>query len=525
MSTLRIGDRSLDLSLGELLDEHGTPIDVRRQSLSVLVCLARSAGRVVSKEQIIEEVWNGAAVTDDSIVQCIGDIRRALGTAGKTNLITLPRRGYRLIVDNIVYDDFTSVDRKKISNFGTEMSVLQNAQPSIAVLPFIALSRDPDCTVIAEGISEDIITSLSRLSWLFVIARTSSFHYKGKQKDVREIAEELGVRYIIEGSLREIGSDLRLTTKLIDATNSRSLWVESYDCEVSDLFKMQDKITRNVTTSLHTQIQLTEGSLASRLATDIKRDPLPVWVQLSKAWSQVYQMTEASLEEARDVAEQCLIKYSDSSRAYQILSSALFHRAWMGFSQHAADDYSEALKFAERAVLHDPQNEYAHWILGLCRMVSGDHDRAMSTLEHSIYLNPNCSLAYGSLATAQNFAGFPALAIANNEFAIQTNPKDPSIYYRYAGLSLSYYLEERFDLAVSWARKAIAVKPVFAQVHLTLIASLTEAGMIKEACAAFNELKYIYPSVTLDLPKNLPFRQVSHRERLIASLQMAGLTC
>ena len=525
MSVLLVGDRLLDLSRRELLDERGKPIDLRNQSLNVLICLARGAGAVVSKEEIVEEVWKGIAVTDDSIVQCISEIRRALGEAGKSNLKTLPRRGYRLTVDGGQHDAQKIATQKQQDNPSTHAEIeavtLAPTRPSIAVLPFVTSSKAPDHDALAEGISEDIITALSRISWFFVIARTSSFSYTSRSIGVRDIAKELGVRYILEGSLRSVGTNLRVAVNLIDATSQTCIWAEKYDFMLSNLFETQDEICRKIVASLHTQIQLKEGSFQSFETTTPQRDPPPVWMQLNRAWSNVYQMTSASLKEACGIAKLCLDEHPNSSRAHQILASALFHQAWMGYSKHPLKDYADSLNAAEKAVSYNDRNEYAHWILGLCCMATGDHDRALFALKQSLYINPNCSLAYGSLATVQNYAGLPDLAISNNEYAIQINPRDPSIFYRFTGLALSNYLEDRLDVAITWARKAVAAKPSFLQAHLFLIASLAEAGMSKEASLALKDLKAIHPNTTLNEARELPFRQAADGEKLMKSLKLS----
>lgn len=524
---LFIGDRRLNLEKRELFDHLGNPIDLRRQSLDVLIYLARNAGSIVSRERIINKVWHDVAVTDDSLVQCISDIRRALGDAGKKNLRTLPRQGYRLTVDGalpaVFGDDDPGTPPIPDARPEPPSAPVFPERPSIAVLPFVNMSGDPAQDVFSEGICENIITALSRIRWFFVIARTSSFSYKAPSVDVREAARELGVRYVLTGSVRASKHVLRVTAKLVEANSGAHVWADNYDRELVEIFDVQDEITRNVVASLHTQIQLAEGSASGRGGKPENEESVPMWVQLNRAWSQVYKMKPDSLDEAAEVAGRCLVHAPNSSRASQILAAALFHRAWMGFSSMPSYDFRDSLLAAENAVLFDPQNEYAHWILGLCCMAEGDHDRAISALERAIAINPNCSLAFGSLATVQNYTGEPERALENNRLAIRSNPRDPSIFFRYTGLSLSHYLCSRFDKAVQWSRKAISAKPDFEQAHLILIASLVEAGRMDEAHRALRESRAKCPMITLEKARALPFRRADQLAGVVAALERAGL--
>jgi tetratricopeptide (TPR) repeat protein len=235
-----------------------------------------------------------------------------------------------------------------------------------------------------------------------------------------------------------------------------------------------------VVASTQTQIQLAEGAIAAEL----DRPSLPVWMLINRAWSLMYEMEEASLERSVELSEQAVALDPGNGRANQMLASALFHRGWMGFSLDVAADFERGRKFAERAVRRSPRNEYARWILGLLRLVAHEHDMAIAEMEQAIEINPNCSLAHGSLATALNFAGQPDAAIRNNEIAIRANPRDPSIFYRFTGLALSYLLIGRPREAAAWARKAIQLKPEFLQAHAVLLAALAEEGETEEAARA-----------------------------------------
>jgi adenylate cyclase len=392
-------------------------------------------------------------------------------------------------------------------------------KPSIAVLSFDNMSSDPEQDFFADGIAEDIITSLSRIEWFFVVARNSSFTYKGCSVDVQQVGRELGVRYVLEGSVRSASQRLRVTAQLIDAHTGTHIWAEKYDREMADIFEAQDEITRNVVASTQTQIQLAEGAAAA----DLDRPSLPVWALINRAWSLMYEMEDASLARSVELSEQAVALDPGSGRANQMLASALFHRGWMGFSDDVAADFERGRKFAERAVKSSPRNEYARWVLGLLRLVAQEHDMALAELEKAIEINPNCSLAYGSLATVLNFAGQPDAAIPNNEIAIRANPRDPSIFYRYTGLAISYLLIGRPREAAAWARKAIHAKPEFLQAHAVLLAALAEQGDTEAADRALAQCLAHRPNASVATLEALPFRRSEHRERLTRGALAAGL--
>jgi adenylate cyclase len=392
-------------------------------------------------------------------------------------------------------------------------------KPSIAVLPFDNMSPDPEQDYFADGIAEDIITALSRIEWFFVVARNSSFTYRGGGVDVQQIGRELGVRYVLEGSVRSAGQRLRVTAQLIDALSGNHVWAEKYDRDMADIFEVQDEITRSVVASTQTQIQLAEGAAAAEL----DRPALPVWTLINRAWSLMYEMEEASLARSVELAEQAVALDPGSGRANQMLASALFHRGWMDFSEAATADFERARKFAERAVKRSPINEYAHWILGLLCLVAHQHDMAVAEMERAIEINPNCSLAYGSLGTVLNYAGQPDAAILNNEIAIRANPRDPSIFYRFTGLAISYLLIGRPREAAAWARKAIHAKPEFLQAHAVLLAALAEEGESEAAARALAHCLAHRPDASVADLQALPFRLPEHRDRLIRGARVAGL--
>jgi adenylate cyclase len=393
-------------------------------------------------------------------------------------------------------------------------------KPSIAVLPFVYMSGDSEQEYFSDGITEDIITALSRSPWLFVISRNSSFTYRGKMVDVRQVSRELGARYILEGSVRKAGNRVRVTAQLIDGSTGNHVWAEKYDGELQDIFDFQDQITQQVVASLLTQIHMHGGENAER----VKRPDLVTWELLARGWKFYYKMTDESLEEAEKIFRRAVLNAPTSCDAHHLLAGVLFHQVWMG---HASDNeavISEAYKLAKTAIELDEYDEYAHWTLGLIQFIRGNRDIAIAELKRAIELNPNCSLAYGSLGTVLSFSGEPDESIRNNQIAIRSNPKDPSIFYRYSGIAMAHFSAGRFSEALQWALKSINRKPNWRIGHAVLASSLVQLNQLEKAKRVVDIYLENIPNETIsDLRKVLPFKKPDDAHRFEESLRKAGL--
>ncbi|MFQ5955229.1 MAG: adenylate/guanylate cyclase domain-containing protein [Kiloniellales bacterium] len=392
-------------------------------------------------------------------------------------------------------------------------------KPSIAVLPFVNMSGDPDQEYFGDGIAEDIITGLSRISALFVIARNSTFAYKGKAVDVKRIARDLGVRYVLEGSVRKAGERLRITAQLIDAPAGRHIWAERYDRRLVDMFDLQDEIARSVVATCQTQLDLSEGLFAESSA----RPDIRVWDLLSRAWRMMYRLTERSLREARHLAERAVELDPSSGRAHRVLAVIDYHLVWMGYTNDGRRTLESARKSAESAVRLDDGDEYAHWGKGLVHMACGEHEEAIGEFQRALEINPNCSLAYGSLGTVLAFAGRTEESIANIELAIRSNPRDPSIFFRFSGLAIANFVAGDYDAAIEWARKSVQRKPDWYQGHIVLAASFSRLGRIDEARQAVRKYLERFSDAGVSKLKSLPFKNDADRDALLDALRTAGL--
>ena len=421
--------------------------------------------------------------------------------------ITKPVRVYRVLTEPI--DAVSEIER----------TLELPEKPSIAVLPFVNMSGDPEQNYFSEGITEDIITALSRSPLLFVIARNSTFSYRGKPMDIRKVSKELGVRYILEGSVRKSGNRLRVTAQLIDVTLVKHVWAEKYDGELQDIFELQDQITQQVVASIPVQIQLDIGEKVNRL----DRPDVKTWDLLARGIKLFYEATKESLAAADTILRKALVSAPSSSDAHWLLAGVLIHQTFMGYSSDKNATSSEAYELARKAIALEDRNEYAHWVMGLVDLYRGNHDKAIAEYQRAIELNPNCSLAYGSLGTAFNYSGESDESIRNNESAIRSNPRDDSIFFRFTSIALAHYLAGRYREAEEWARRAVYRKPNWYMGHTVLAASLAQLNRLKEATETVDNYLQIFPHARISALKEHPFKNPNDSLRLEEGLRKAGL--
>ena len=375
-------------------------------------------------------------------------------------------------------------------------------KPSIAVLPFDNMSGDPDQEYFSDGITEDIITALSRSPWMFVIARNSSFSYRGKTIDVKIVSKELGVRYILEGSVRKAGNRIRVTAQLIDGIIGSHVWAEKYDGELEDIFDLQDQITQQVVATVQTQIHLYDGEKVA----SVEHPNVSTWEILARAWKLLYVLTKESFVSSEKILRRAVADDPTSCDAHLLLASALYHQVLMGYvSDNRNMILTEAHQIANLSVSINEKNENAHWVLGMVQHLRGNHDLAVAEFERAIEINPNCSLAYGCLGDVLSEGGDPDESIRNNEFAIRLNPMDPSIFFRYSGIAMAHFMAGRYLEASQWARKSVHRKPSWRGGHAVLASSLAQLNLFEEAKEA---VKYFL--------KYFPHETISDRQMLFA---------
>ena len=389
-------------------------------------------------------------------------------------------------------------------------------RPSIAVLPFANFSGDPEQEYFSDGITEDIITGLSKISGLLVVARNSSFVYKGKAENVQQVGQDLGVKHVLEGSVRKVGERVRITAQLVDAETGYHLWAERYDRELTDIFELQDEITGNIVAAL--EVKLTAGE--HEQVTHRYTENMEAYDLFLQARECRLIHTREAMAQARAMFEQAIAHDPDFAGAYAELSHLYlinWHHQW----SDAPKDLDHAYELVKKAVALDESLPEAHTYLGWIDVWRGRHAEAVTEAKRAIEIDPNFAEGYARLAEILTFAGKPEEGIELMKKAMRLNPHYFG-WYLFA-LGHAYYLAGEPGEATATLRRAVVRSPNFLPAHLILAAVHGEAGEIEEARAAVAEILRISPRYCLELGTRRPYSDEAVLERLIDALGKAGL--
>ena len=392
-------------------------------------------------------------------------------------------------------------------------------KPSIAVLPFQNMSGDPEQEFFADGMAEDIITALSRLRWFLVIARNSSFIYKDSAVDLRRISRELGVRYVLEGSVRKAGNRVRITAQLINGTNGNHIWADKYDREIEDIFALQDEITQSVTAAIEPKLVAAEGLRS----TDRQPQDLDAWGQVARAMSRFWRATGPDVEAAIEQLEEAVNRHPDYAPAHSMLAFCLVltgHFGWLPLFEVPR----LALESARRAVELDNNDPWAYVALGYVAFVRRRTDDAAAHFARATELNPNFAAAHGYWGYALSFDGRSDEAIERMSLAMRMSPHDQQNSIFMGGMAVAQYLAERYDEAIDWARKAVQQGPSMTAPHRILCASLAQAGRIEEARQVLDRVREMQPYISVDWVERMVPYTPQQLPRFLEGLRKAGLS-
>jgi TolB-like protein/Flp pilus assembly protein TadD len=391
-------------------------------------------------------------------------------------------------------------------------------KPSIAVLPFVNMSGDPEQEYFSDGITEQIITGLSKVPRLFVIARNSSFTYKGKTVKVQKVAEELGVRYILEGSVQRSAERIRITAQLIDAITGHHLWAERYDRELKDIFALQDEITMKIMKAL--QVELTGGFLASASARGTEN--LQAYEKLLEGLEYFSHQNRDDNILARKIAEEVIALDPGYAEGYSLLAYTHYMDVWFRSGKSPKDSLSRAYELAQKVVAMDDSLVMAHILLGHLYLLKREHEKAIAETERAITLSPNAASGYAGLGRALNYAGRPEEAIPLLKKAIRLDPLPKSFFYYTIGVA--YNMTGRYAESIEACKKAIKDEPNSLYAHVVLAAAYSLSGQEEEAHAATEQVLRIHPKFSLEyFGKTLPYKNPADRGNFIEALRKAGL--
>jgi adenylate cyclase len=520
---------TLDIACSTLQSED-RDLQLRPKSFEVLRYLVENADRVVSKEELINAIWPRVIVTDDVVAHCVSEVRQAIGDAAIIK--TMPRRGYRFgapvlrLAGNSAAAPQPALPTAELPpdgpDFVAQSQSPQLDRPSIAVLPFANLSGDPQQDYFSDGVTEDITTELSRFSELMVIARNSSFQYKGEALDIRLVGRELAARYVLEGSVRRSGDRIRITAQLIEAATGAHRWAERYDRELHDVFAVQDEVARAIVGTLVAHVNRAEIERAL-LKPPAAWEAYEYYLRGSEAYLlHQNRRTKASLYEARRLLEQCLAIDPHYARAAARLSQTHF----FAYVEPFDGDYLSAaaldrtLELAEKAVHLDARLPQARVQLGNVLVYKGQHDAAIAEFERALALNPN--LTDCKYAEALMYAGEAARAIELFESSFRLDPFQPIASIGFMGLA--HYMLKRYGKAVRWLRECASRLPNNQWPHVWLASAYAQLGQLEQARAEAAEVMRINPGFTIESAKRvIVYKDPNDVEHRLDGMRKAGL--
>jgi len=492
------------------------------QVFDLLVHLLRDRGRVVSRDDLIALVWGGRIVSDSTLDSRINAARNAIGDNGKLQKLikTIPRKGVRFVgAVNEHFDNHPAAIAAPKQNGEQSRALPLPDRPPLAVLPLDNKSGDQEQDYFSDGISEDIITALSKLRWFFVIARNSSFTYKGKAVHMKEVAAELGVRYVVEGSVRRSGDRVRITAQLNDTATGGHIWAQHYDRNLTDVFAVQDEITDAIVRAIEPQLYAAENFHSRRKSPN----SIDAWDLVMRALSHHWRLTRPDTILAQALLEKAIAIDPNYGQALSLFATSHMVGAHLGWANIAT-----AAPIAERAALAaiaaDSEDAWAHNALGSVYFSTRRLDDSLAEFELALQLNPNFSLAQGYYGLALSYCGRWQDAYEATQRAIRLSPRDPSSAIYHGVAAYAQFVGGNYGQAIALSREAIRQRGDFTGAYRVLTVAAGMAGQIEVAKAALQELRRSQPGISLAwIASQLPWKYDADREHYLEGFRRAGL--
>jgi adenylate cyclase len=491
-------------------------VSMTPQVFDLLEYLIRNRERVVSKDELINAVWNGRIVSDAALTTRLNAVRGAIGDTGEEQRLikTLPRKGFRFVGQVRETREVADPNPRD----APESALALPDKPStiaIAVLPFENMSGDPEQEYFADGMVEEITTALSRFKWLFVIARNSSFTYKGKAVNVKQVGRELGVRYVLEGSVRKAAGKVRITGQLVDAISGAHIWADRFERDLTDVFALQDEVTVAVVSAIQPKIIQTEIALAARR----RPENLTAYDFWLRAIQQSGLATREGFAEATRLAHRALELDPGFGRAASLASVFHMNNFVFGYSTDPQFELEEAVRLSRLALRIDDgdPNTLARASL-VSAYVVRDSESALEMADRAVALNPNSIDAWGCRGWVYGAAGLPQEAVRSFECGIRMSPIDPVMF---AGMGMALVELRRFDEAIIAGRKAQRHNPSHPFAYLCLASAFVHLGRDAEAREAAARLLEVNPAFTISGWS--PWGGQSSAQLVTEGLRKAGL--
>jgi TolB-like protein/Tfp pilus assembly protein PilF len=513
-------DFVLDVARRELR-RGGDPVAIEPKVFDLLVHLVANRERVVTKDDLIGAVWDGRIVSESALTTAVNAARVVVGDSGGAQRLikTLPRKGFRFV--GLVREHEAA--GTAATGVATAAPKALPDKPSIAVLPFNNMSGDPEQDYFADGVVEDIITNLSRIRWLFVIARNSSFTYKGRAVDIKQVGRELGVRYVLEGSIRKSGKRIRVTAQLIDASVGTHLWADRFDGALEDVFELQDQLTARVVGAIAPKLEQAEIERAKSKPTE----NLGAYDIYLRGMANFRKWTREGNEEALRLFYKAIELDPEFPTPYAAAAMCFQRRKGFGWLINRDQEVAEVRRLARRVMQLGKSDATALCQAGATlAYVAKELDDGVALIDRALVLNPNLALAWGFSGWSRVWLGKTDLAIEHFAHAMRLSPVDPYMFWLQEGTAHAHFFAGRYDEALAWAQMALRDLP---DSHAALrigAASNALAGRGEEAKRLTARLLEIDPTLRISslLSDVLgPYRQPEHPTKYASALRKAGL--
>lgn len=506
-------------------------VAVGPQVFDVLLHLIENRDRVVGKDDLLLAVWGGRIVSESTITSHINAVRKAIGDSGEEQHMvrTIARKGFRFVGEVHVVDVGSSTLSQGpgiAAGSPGEASLVPPAlplpdKPSITVLPFQNLSGDPEQEYFTDGVVEDIITALSRFRWLFVIARNSSFTYKDRTVEASEVGRELGVRYVLEGSVRKSGKKVRITGQLVDATTGAHLWAERFEGTFDNIFELQDSIAESVVGAISPQLERIEIERAKRKPTE----SLDAYDYYLRGMAKLHSGTREALEAALPLFYEAIALDHEFASAYAGAAWCYFWRKLNGWMVDRTAEIAEGARLARLAVELGRDDAVALTRGGhALGHLADDVDGGIALIDRARLLNPNFALAWFLGGVLRVFRGEAENAIKDLTHAVRLSPLDPEMFRMQTGTAIAHFFSGHYDDALVWAEKALANLPSLLAAVALAAASHALAGRSEEADRYMQRLRALDPALRVsNLRDWLPIQRPDDFARFAEGLRLAGL--
>jgi len=486
------------------------------QVFDLLDYLIRNRERVVSKDDLIKAIWNGRSVSDAALTTRLNAARGAIGDSGEEQrfIKTLPRKGFRFVGQVREAREVAGPN----PGDAPENALALPDKPSIAVLPFENMSGDSEQEYFADGMVEEIITALSRFKSLFVIARNSSFTFKGRAVDIKEVGRRLGVRYVLEGAVRKASGRVRITGQLIDAVTGAHIWADRFERDLTDVFALQDEVTVAVVSAIQPKLFQAEIEMATRR----RPENLTAYDFFVRARQQYYQFTREGVAEGLRLAHRALELDPRFGLAAALAGLRHMHNVVFGYAIDPRFDRNEAVRLSRLALSIDDSDPDT---LAIAAIISafmvGDSESEIEMADRAVALNPNSYIAWSARGHVYKIAGVPEEAVLSFERAMRLSPVDPQLHTTLVGMGLAFIELGRFDEAIVAGKKAQRLNPSFATAYRCLASAFAHLGRDDEAREAAARVLETDPAFTISAW--IARGGQSNAKLLIEGLRKAGL--